>query len=337
MMIFVIIIAVVIVPSISAVSSSELLAYYRFEEGTGNIIHDSSGNSCDGTSSDGITYESSAGNDSTGQYSLFYHDCLYSNTQYCINPSGLNSFTISAWVNMSYPPDGAWYYYNFDGSTSGFELDINLFGQPHIYMCNAGNCLEYYTLTSINLMEWTNVVMVFNYTADLGNRVIFYVNGVPQPMFCNGDGVNGDITSTMTGKIGILDLTGYCTYGMVDELAYINSSLSQDEITQIFNSGIESIVVTPPAPVNQGSMPFNTCPSTLPESFNMLILVLLAFGLLAVGLRVPIVGFGGGLMLFILSFYLIGCSLLIGLVLSLCGVISMIHFISQNPRRVGYV
>jgi hypothetical protein len=329
--------AVSSLPSVNAVPihSEDILAYYRFEEGNGSILKDSSQYACDGTNMVYADYQPGAGNDSTGQYCLFYHDCFYSDIGYCINPTSLNPFTLGAWVNVSYSPDGAWVFYNIDGLGNGMELDINNFGQPHFVMCTASACLEEYADNPINYLEWTHVIVTFNNTKPACQKVNIYVNGVDQVLTCLGDSISGDMTSTTSGLIGILDATGYCTYGMIDELFFFNNSISSGQAQQLYTEGVSSVVSIP----NPVYIPQNTtiqsgvCPETLESIAILWLLVAIAFVLLIIGLISAIFGIMGSLILLFDALTIFGCSPAIGSILFACGLLFLIWYAMRIIKK----
>jgi alpha-L-arabinofuranosidase len=108
-----------------AASSSVLTGHWTFDEGSGTVAHDSSGHGHDLTLSGGATY----GPGLVGPYAL----SVRGNSQYAASSTSVidttQSFTVSAWVNLT-NTNGFQTFVSQDGSqVSGFYLQLR--GDTH--------------------------------------------------------------------------------------------------------------------------------------------------------------------------------------------------------------
>src|SRR5262249_36769691 len=248
----------------SASFASDLVAYWKFDEGNGTTISDASGNGNTGTLVNGPQWT----NGVSGK--ALYFDGIASNVA-VLNSTSLdlpNSFTFSAWVNPAVAQsnftaaisknsssDHVYFLYATSGGSycggTGFPLaGANIAGSQDI-VCSA---------SGVPLNTWSHLTSTYD-----GSTLRFYVNGsLSQSVTASGTIESG----TGTFQIGASQWGEYFN-GLIDEVRIYNRALSDTEIQAIYqqtavnipfgysvwNSGNQS--------VNAGSSASNTIGATL--------------------------------------------------------------------------
>src|SRR6266511_1496066 len=237
--------------------SSGLVAYWKFDEGTGTTAADSSGNGNTGTLANGPSWTSGiAGN-------ALYFDGTDDNVTVADSNSLdlTNSFTFSAWVN----PASAFtdfrsilaknYKYYLYASSTGFCGDGSALGGFYEVMDTVA-CQP----SSLPVNTWTHLTLTYN-----GSVLTLYRNG--------GAVATANVSGTLSSSTGTLQIgaSEYGEYfqGLIDEVRVYNRALTNTEIQTIYqqaavslpfdyslsNSGDQSVVA--------GSSVKNTIPATL--------------------------------------------------------------------------
>ena len=140
--------------------------------------------------------------------------------------SGLNNISISGWVNFE-PLNQPNEFPSFFGQNS----------DAFIFMTNASNSVSFRVdnLTGsgtagstfdFNSNEWFNFIGVYN-----SSNVLLYINGVLN----SSTDFNGTIDSSADISIG--GATSNFFKGSLDEIRLYNRSLTDTEVSEIFNSG----------------------------------------------------------------------------------------------------
>lgn len=160
---------------------------------------------------------------------------------------GTNSVSIVAWVKISDNND-IQTILSTRSTSKGWSFDINtgLSGFTNITFWNAA-AADGIRCDFATYDQWVNIVLVRDGTAN--NKI--YVNGVSQTLTLNDEN-NSDPGSINSLKMGCSYISGSpnrVINGKVDEVAIIQSALSQSNVTAIYNSG-EPIDLTTYSPIN---------------------------------------------------------------------------------------
>jgi len=182
-----------------------LVAYYKFDEGIGNVAYNSvAPNYIDASlSNTGWT------NGVRGKAATFDGASSYGVVQHKINN---NTFTVSAWVNRS--------------STTGERHITSSAGGFQFYFLN--NNLVFKTATSsgtVPVNTWNQIAITYN-----EGTVLMYVNGAK---VANG---TGSVTTTNSFYIGAFDPTLVFFNGTIDDLHIYNRALSPQEIELLYKN-----------------------------------------------------------------------------------------------------
>src|SRR6266540_2413754 len=206
----------------SVTGGSNLVAYWKFDEGTGTTAADSSGNGNTGTLANGPSWTSGiAGN-------ALYFDGTDDNVTVADSNSLdlTNSFTFSAWVN----PASAFtdfrsilaknYKYYLYASSTGFCGDGSALGGFYEVMDTVA-CQP----SSLPVNTWTHLTLTYN-----GSVLTLYRNG--------GAVATANVSGTLSHSTGTLQIgaSEYGEYfqGLIDEVRVYNRALTNTEIQTIY-------------------------------------------------------------------------------------------------------
>lgn len=254
-----------LLPAVLALASLQangaIIAHYTFDETSGTTAADSSARGAAGNA----TLVNAAGNSTswvTGQIGGAIDLDGTDDYFHALDPvtSSLTTFSISTWIQR-------------DGGT-GFQTLISTWGSTttgsYIFAVNGNNLQNYLNgdaaltvATTTNPIttgtNWYHVVMTYDGVADLHK---LYLNGglvatatgatVPSSMNAGnnfmGIGAKLNDTNNSPGTP-----PGYFT-GKIDDLSMWNETLSQSQITSIYNNGLGGIAVPEPAAALLGGL-----------------------------------------------------------------------------------
>lgn len=241
----ILIILITLTASINAVSTDNIISYYKLDENAVNtFVLDSTGRN-NGTAS---TNTNNLFNSSGKINSAF--DFTRANSEY-INVGNSftfsNEVTLNAWINQRSSTGNHDIISKYDGSADGFIIytttdDDIVFvyfisGVVKQVVWNYGSAIE--------SAGWLHLVGTFD-----GIDGKLYVNGVLRTT------VNSPGTLTISSdniNIGRRILSANYVDGLVDEVGIWNESLNQSEVTQLYNDG--DGLAYPFAPVDTCSCP----------------------------------------------------------------------------------
>jgi len=147
-------------------------------------------------------------------------------TNFTWQPAVINdSFTVSAWINL-YANTTNYPVY----STDGYIVSVNL-TKLDIKLLNSENTTEFAGTSSLVSQSWNHVVYIYN-----GTNVIFYLNGNFEIFNYSSGYFNG--TNNLSGVIG--NSYPYFFNGSIDEVRIYNRTLTQAEITTLYNNKFTS-------------------------------------------------------------------------------------------------
>ena len=220
---------VTVLTSISAeenqISNQGLVAYYSFDEGTGEILHDLSGNNHDGTIFEGTWTDGISGK------AIEFNGI---NSYVSLPASTIgnwDSLTYSIWVKspeytgMGWPAFFGSYttsftYNNFIGisrNTQTLHMEIDT---------DAGN-FETNGILKIPWNTWVHVALVYD-----SSQLTEYING-EQGISISASGILKNVSELNIGQLGS---NRYFFKGLIDEAHIFNRALSEGEVKSLYES-----------------------------------------------------------------------------------------------------
>jgi hypothetical protein len=239
----------------SASSQSGLVGYWSFDEGSGTVAYDESGNNNHGTIYGATwvprlypwwTYGGNALNfDGVNDYVDVTNESSFDFER-------TNSFSICAWINPSTMSDtykaifskmtNDWVGYTFyiSYSTEGYNPNALGFIMSNT---NSFNDLVVYTPDNSISTGWQFVCVTYSGTSNT-NGVSFYINGISQQKEVRRDGLTSGVLNNNNPKIGYLEVMAWPNYfnGTIDEVRVYNRVLSDEEIRQLAEAGGVDVV-----------------------------------------------------------------------------------------------
>ncbi len=202
-----------------------LMGYWRFDEGTGTITADSSGNNNNGTLVNGPTW------DSPGWIGPAALSFVSTNEQYVTVPDApsldmTSAITVAAWVNAV--------------DWSGNHRVLEKGNSDNQYLFLADNNELRLHLNNVNTLvcplpaagAWAYVAATWD-----GSNIVMYVNGQPQAMMAATGAISTTANPlTIGAKNGSTADNDYMN-GELDEVRLYNRALSLPEINTIMHDG----------------------------------------------------------------------------------------------------
>jgi len=233
---------------LSMLNHSDSIGMWRFEEGTGNMVYDTSPNQNHGNIIN-AAWSSSKGSNNTGNYSLFFNPdsgidtikVIDTDNDYGFGDGAVDSaFSVGGWINFNVSnfkicakKEGSGYPF----SEWAFQTDTS--DRLRLLLYDASES-AYIGKQSPNLTaykdQWIHVAATYNGTKWGGMRL--YVNGIELISSNNTNanyvamentGINLEIGTVANGTSG--------SRGYIDELFIVDRELSESEITDIYNTG----------------------------------------------------------------------------------------------------
>jgi hypothetical protein len=236
---------------VSPANLSGLVLYLTFDEGSGNIAYDYSGNRNNGTLYDAnsTNYDGNTPpkwvDGKFGKALSFdgVDDYVRVADSPILNPS---TVTLCAWVKI-FNYSTAYQSIVNKGSGGGTRYQLRIQPYPsnkfEVSIGNGSNFTMVSSLTTVNLNTWYFVAA----TAD-GNTVKIYVNGMAE----NSKSQIAPITSVNQFLIvGARDDNKQWLNGTIDEVMIFNRSLTDDEIKFLYQEGLKKLK-------NSGMIQFNS-------------------------------------------------------------------------------
>ena len=222
---------IIFLPSISAdehiIPNQGLIAYYDFNEGIGNVLHDSSGNNYDGT-----IYEEIWTEGINGKALEFNGINSYVNLP-ASTLSNWDSLTYTFWVKAPKYSGSGWpAFFGSHTTNPTYNICVCISRNTetiHLEIdTDAGN-FETSGEIKIPWDTWFHIAMVYD-----GEQLIEYINGV------RGISIHatGNLKNVSELNIGQLGNNRFFFKGIIDEAYIYNRALSSTEIKQLYNHGI---------------------------------------------------------------------------------------------------
>lgn len=227
--------------TLSADITAGLVAYWKFDETSGDTVSDSSGNNNNGTLF-GPTRETSA--------NCKFSNCLsfdgdsYVSTNLDVQPRAMAEATWSVWV---YPSRVNHRYRQQIMSDDNGDFDRSILIDENsasfgVFTGPIPNAV--WRSTSVNANQWQHIVVVWG-----KDNVYFYKNGIE---YSFGKAPFGQSTSY---KLNIGRNPGFRWeefQGRLDDIRVYNRALSHKEINQLYSKGASAVVQPTPTPIPSG-------------------------------------------------------------------------------------
>ena len=234
-------------------SEDGLVALWKFNSGSGDILYDHSGNQTHGTIV-GATWEevvsgctdpyaenynenatfddgSCSSYPENGDYSLYFNGVSNNvNINTYGFPSGNNQITVSTWFYREQNIGSTGEYLLSYGDFFGQSFGLGIYGNENLFVTFDGSSFDAISNTSVTLNTWHHIA-----ATHLGGGIVkIYLDGT----LIHTDDVETPNTSLNNGKIGSYIDDSQKWNGKINKVAVWNSALDYDEIIALNNSGI---------------------------------------------------------------------------------------------------
>ncbi len=221
-------------------AQSDLIAYWNFNEGTGTIASDSSGNANNGIIN-GATW-------TTGKLgSAMQFDGV---NDYVNVPDGnsldASTFTFESWIKNNIDDSNILYNriaskkINWDDA-DGWTIEINGInsgGAGEITVLGSGRSFNRIQVLPAWDQNWHHLVVVFS-----GSTAFIYLDGVYKGV----SNINNIVSNNFNISIGRLGAGSNFFNGIIDEAKIYNQALSAEEIMAEYQAGTRTSDITPPS------------------------------------------------------------------------------------------
>jgi PGF-CTERM protein/uncharacterized repeat protein (TIGR01451 family) len=225
-----------------------LVAEWHFDEGSGNVLKDSSGNGNDGTI-DGATWVEGK----FGQALSF--DGVNDYVEVPDSPElsgGGKSLTVEAWVKPESVSAHVVIGKYRDISSKDWGINI-LRNKLHFqYEFKGNNYDSFYGNSNLNTNVWYHVAFVYSYT---DKTIILYLNGMNDGMRTLPTDLPDTDTPVQIGRVGGSYGNVNLFKGLIDEIKIYNRALSAEEIKSNYEQGPTALSLTKtvsPQSIKQG-------------------------------------------------------------------------------------
>ena len=231
---------------------SGLVAWWKFDDGSGTTAIDSSGNGNTLSLVNGVSWVAgkiggAISANGTNQYA----------TEPGINLNATNTVTVAFWANRTYSTTVESVMLesstNYNFSTTGFGFfpdDTQCHGIQAAVHGNAGYSTNCYTQPSSGV--WHHLAIIYDKTQAGNAQTALYVDGVLQTPTSNLNNTAQNSNSFGTNPIYLFSRAGsqFLNAGQLDDLRIYNRALSANEIQQLFQAGSASLVSIAVTPAN---------------------------------------------------------------------------------------
>ncbi len=217
-----------IIPQVSAFDwNDDIISYYDFDETTGVIAFDSTGNN------DADNIGATINQDGILERSYEYVSNSGDNVNTTFVPSGLN-FSFQVWVNTtSSAGSNAWRIMDSTSGNDGAYLVYTTFDGGVIqFNKGTGSAQDFVRTTyklSDHLNEWTHIVATFD-----GTNMTVYVNGVSNISEVKSTPISWGSQDLIIGNRPSVD-RGFP--GRIDEVGIWDRALTPTDVLELYNSG----------------------------------------------------------------------------------------------------
>ena len=237
--------------TISSSSSSGLVGWWKFDEGSGTTAADSSGNGYTMNLVNGVSWVAGKIGDAisangTNQYG----------TVPAINLSGTSTVTVAFWANRTYSTTTESVMLesttNYNSSNTGFGFfpdDTGCKGIAAAVHGNVGYSVNCYTQPTSGV--WHHLAIIFDKTQAGSNQTALYIDGVLQTP-ASSPATAQNTNSFGNDPIYLFSRAGsqFFNAGEIDDLRIYNQALSAGAIQQLYQAGSASLVSIAVTPAN---------------------------------------------------------------------------------------
>lgn len=215
-------------PTPTPIQSGEIVASYNFNEGSGTIINDRSGNNNQGVVSGTATWSTSGKN---GKALSFNGTNNYVSINDANTLDLTNSMTLMAWIRPT--ALSSWRTVLLKAATNHIAYDLyanNPSNRPDFELNNGNAVSDLQGTSKIALNAWTHVASTFD-----GTTMKLYINGV-----LVSQRLAGTVAWATSGKLYIGGNTIWGEYfkGLIDDVRVYNKALSASEVQTDMNSPV---------------------------------------------------------------------------------------------------
>jgi hypothetical protein len=224
--------------TISSSSSSGLVGWWKFDDGTGTTAVDSSGNGNTMNLVNGVSWVAgkiggAISANGTNQYG----------TEPGINLSGTSTVTVAFWANRTYSTTTESVMLesttNYNNSNTGFGFfpdDTGCKGIAAAVHGNVGYSVNCYTQPTSGV--WHHLAIIFDKTQAGSNQTALYIDGVLQTP-ASSPNTAQNTNSFGNNPIYLFSRAGsqFFNAGQVDDLRIYNQALSAGAIQQLYQAG----------------------------------------------------------------------------------------------------
>lgn len=199
-----------------------LVAYWSFDEGSGNVAHDDSANRNDGTLIGGPNWVDGISGKALSFDGIDDHVALSSTPH-----TGTGEFTIFAWVKTNDDVNRQTII-NYGTTDTSTNRELYLFkGYDNKLHFDLRNIPGPFSEVTINDGAWRHVGVV-----NSASSIQLYVDGTPSgsPQSMSPNIADGD------AYIGVADIHNYRMHGIIDEVRIYNRALTAAEIEYLYNA-----------------------------------------------------------------------------------------------------
>ena len=217
--------------------NTDILGYYDFDETTGTVLIDVTGNGNNGTNSNAIVNQS-------GILGKAY-DFVSASPSFILFDTPLldtiSAFSISFWVNIDTIGQNQMLVSNGD-NTAGFYMYYGGCGANTMYVNFGAQALSPYpSALGITQATWTHMVSTY----DGADTYRLYIDGVGS---YNNTAVTGELNATRNFTIGTWPEGSLYSDALFDEVGIWERELSVSEVQDLYNGGTGiTYVGTPPS------------------------------------------------------------------------------------------
>lgn len=216
--------------TLSPLTDTGLVGYWKFDEGSGTQATDSSGNNNIGTLTNGPTWQS-APNCKVGGCLSFdgVNDYVDGGINSILNPT--SAITVSSWVNVPSGDSTQYRYIVSDSGTgsNGYELTIAS-GSPRFEVYNTSPS-GYISNSTGNARDSSWHLLTATYSN--GSSVLLYIDGMLARSVAATVLLPTNNTSLTIGK---RDGNGFYFSGLIDDVRVYNRVFSAAEVLTLYNA-----------------------------------------------------------------------------------------------------
>ena len=217
-----------------------LNALYNFDEGSGAIAHDTSGNGNDGTI-----------NDATWTIGKNEGALSFNGTSSYVSISNslpaFSEFTCTAWVKASDLAANRGVFTSGGLNTSGFRFRVNKDGSVWLMMAGGGT---FNTVSTAAGVIQSGSFYHIGVTGKSGQYMRIYVNGAPAKEKITTQTVD---TPTARGYIGTSwSKSSELMNGIIDDVCIYNRALSNQEVLDVYNKS-NTVMISGSITINDGA------------------------------------------------------------------------------------